>query len=193
MSEANQLLELQHLLMSGQPWGRLDVPGLLQDPARIKAEFTRFLENGGRVMVPPKPSIDFDVDPFISEGWSIRPEDQIQSRLKGRWELLIDKIKLYLDSSQTGDKTVRGDKLKDLLEGQPVLPAHVLDYLLEHPDLIPESWKGKPIFFWGTIYCSSDGSLCVRCLYWDGGRWYWGNRWLDYVWFDYDPSAVCAS
>jgi len=37
--------------------------------------------------------------------------------------------------------------------------ANVLDYLLAHPELIPEDWKNKYVFFWGTIYRYSSGGL----------------------------------
>lgn len=98
------------------------------------------------------------------------------------WEVLISKIGLHLDVGQQGGKTTRGHNLKKKLEGQPVLPVHVLDYLLEHPEIIPESWKGKVIFFWGTIYRYAVGNLCVRFL-----------NWLGIVWNAFYPCAVSAS
>lgn len=136
--------------------------------------------------------LNFDEDPFKPNGWRVLPEDQINSRVKGKWKFDLDKIGLHFDPGQQDGKVIRGHDLKKKLEGQPVLPAHVLDYLLEHPEIIPESWKGKAIFFWGTIYRYADGSLCVRCLSWYGGRWVW-VRWLDDDWDAYNPCAVSAS
>jgi hypothetical protein len=58
-----------------------------------------------------------------------------------------------------------------------VLPANVLNYLLDDQRLIPEDWKkdegGKIlyIYFWGTIYSSSVDRLCVFYLYWGGNEW----------------------
>lgn len=68
-----------------------------------------------------------------------------------------------------------------------------MDFYLANPHLIPEEWKGKAVFFWGTIYRDADGHLCVRYLYWRGGGWDWGYRWLDYVWDGDGPAAVPAS
>lgn len=75
--------------------------------------------------------------------------------------------------------TSRATSFAKELEDQPVLNANVLDFLREHPELIPDEWKGKFTFFWGTIYRHRDGDLYVRCLYWDGGRWDWGCDSLD--------------
>jgi len=46
------------------------------------------------------------------------------------------------------------------------------------------------VFFWGTIYRGAGGGLYVRCLLWDGDRWYWLAYWLDRVWDDNDPAAL---
>lgn len=73
-----------------------------------------------------------------------------------------------------------------------MLNANVLEYLLAHPDLIPEEWKGKAVFFWGTIYRDSDGGLYVRYLYWSGVRWSWVCNWLARDWIGHDPAAVLA-
>ena len=61
------------------------------------------------------------------------------------------------------------------------LNANVLDYLLEHPELIPKKWKKYRIVFWGTIYRfnkesgPSEGKEFVRCLYFYKGLKRWGN------------------
>lgn len=59
------------------------------------------------------------------------------------------------------------------------LNANVLDYLLAHPELIPESWKGSIIFFFGTQYYDSVGNICIRYLCWFGKEWGWSCRWLN--------------
>ncbi len=137
--------------------------------------------------------IDCDAAPFLPEGWSIKPEDQIASGVRG--EITFDPAKIashFVDGQKDG-KSIVGHELKKLLEGQPVLPANVLDYLLAHPELIPDAWKGKYLYFWGTIYRDSDGSLCVRCLYWSDGRWDWGYDWLGRRFGGQGPSALLAS
>jgi hypothetical protein len=130
--------------------------------------------------------IDCDADPFVPEGWAV------ESHKKGglfKWD--ATKVKLYLSKNQKGDKYVQGHKLREELENQPVLNANVLDYLLARPELIPEEWKGKYVFFWGTVYRYSDGYLSVRCLCWGGGRWSWLHDWLGSS-FYCDRPAACS-
>ena len=85
-----------------------------------------------------------------------------------------------------------GNNLRQELDDQPTLNANVLDYLLAHPELIPEEWKGKAVFFWGTIYRRSDGGLYVRCLYWGGSKWRWHGRWLDNGFNSGNPAALAS-
>jgi len=134
--------------------------------------------------------IDCDANPFVPDDWSVeehRKGDQF------KWNKEAQRDALYLSKGQQGGKYIEGNKLCKELEGKPVLNANVLDYLLANPHLIPEEWKGKAIFFWGTIYRDRDGDLCVRCLLWSGDRWDWGFDWLGYDWDDNDPAAVPAS
>src|SRR3989344_5319984 len=83
-------------------------------------------------------------------------------------------------------------KFRQKLQGEPVLNANILDYLLANPQLIPEEWKGKAVFFWGTIYRyrHSYGHLFVRYLYWDGEQWLWDYRWLDFDFLGGHPAAL---
>lgn len=128
---------------------------------------------------------------------------------EGLLELDPTRLQLYLSSHQQGmvsqpkrfpclsegyaatrewvGKTMAGrDLLKELEENKiPVLNDCVLDYLLLHPELIPDDWKvdfpgewkneywgvqQKQIVFWGTIYRGDksfhnpDGKLYVRCM-----------------------------
>lgn len=82
--------------------------------------------------------------------------------------------------------------LRHLREGGiPVLNGSVLDYLLEHQDQIPEEWKGKEVFFWGTVYDDIDSNESVRYLYWDNSTWSLGIAYLQNK-FDWGshPAAV---
>ncbi len=143
-------------------------------------------------------TIDCNVAPFIPNGWSIRPKDQITSAVCG--DLIFDPAKVtpYFSEGQKNDKTTVGHNLRKELEGKPVLTAHVLDYLLANTHLIPESWKknenGKTLchFFWGTLYRDPGSSLCVRYLCWGGGGWDWGCYWPDRE-FGGQSAAVLAS
>lgn len=135
----------------------------------------------------PEHLIDLDTGPFIPSGW------KVEEHHKGgafKWDAA--KVKLHLSKGQQGGKWIEGNKLREELKNKPVCNANLLDYLLAHPHLIPEEWKGKYVFFWGTIYRLS-GRLCVRCLYWGGDRWRWSNGWLDIDLVSFSPAALRAS
>lgn len=145
-------------------------------------------------------AIDCSVDPFIPDGWRVECQLTLSGKLnltRVGDDLFLDgrRIVLHLSPNQVEGKFVNGYKLRMELAALPnrLLPAHLLDYLLAHPELIPESWKDKAICFWGTIYRGSDGLLNVRYLHWDGGGWDWSDRWLDLEWVSDDPAAVLAS
>lgn len=148
-------------------------------------EFMRFLKNGARVHVVRNHTIDCSADPFIPNGWTVE-----EHRKSGDFVWDPNKVGLYLSDGQKNGKVVEGNKLRKELKDKPVLNANVLDYLLAHPELIPEEWKGKYIFFWETIYRDSDGNLNVRYLNWDGTQWNWNYNWLDNDWNDDNPAAV---
>lgn len=146
------------------------------------------------VATMPQHLIDCDADPFLPSGWTVESHKK-----GGQFAFDPAKIKLYLSLNQQGGKYIEGNKLRKELANEPTLNANVLEFSLKNPHLIPEEWKKdasgntRYIFFWGTIYRSSLGSLCVRCLCWNGGSWYWDYRWLDYDWNGDYPAAVLAS
>lgn len=85
--------------------------------------------------------------------------------------------------------SICGYDLQRELAGRRVLNATVLDYLLQHPELIPKGWKTTVTYFWGTIYRDSGGGSFVRFLYWNGRRWGWNFDWLDFRWGALEPAA----
>jgi hypothetical protein len=138
-----------------------------------------------------KPStviIDLDADPVIPDGW------KVESHQKGG-QLVFDtaSVKLHLDTGQQNGSLIKGNELRKKLTNMPVMNANMLDWYLAHPECIPEEWKGKYVFFWGTIYRNRNGLLCVRYLCWHGGRWNWGCGWLEDDWDADYPAAVRAS
>lgn len=138
--------------------------------------------------------INCDAGPFIPNGWSVLPDnEQLRNRVRGSLKWDLAKTKLHLDKGQEGSKVLVGYALCEALKAERVLPANALDYFLAHPELIPEEWKDKAVFFWGTIYRDSDGDLYVRYLCWDGEQWDWGYDWLDGGWRDRGPALVLAS
>jgi len=130
--------------------------------------------------------IDCDADPFLPKGW--RVEQHLKS---GSFKWDPTEVELYLDAGQKDGKVISGHELRKKLEGKRVLNANVLDWLLAHPQFIPESWKGKFVFFWGTIYRGGRGHLCVRYLCWRGSGWSWNDGWLVDYFRGLDPAALC--
>jgi hypothetical protein len=131
--------------------------------------------------------IDCDAQPFVPSGWSIE-EHQKGGVLT--WNKEAQKDALYLSKWQRGNKYTLGDFLRRDLLGKPVLNATVLDYLLVNQRLIPEEWKGRRIFFWGTIYRDSEGYLYVRCLQWCDSSWKRSSLWLINHWDSSCPAAA---
>jgi len=144
--------------------------------------------NGRAVISYPQHLIDCDAAPFQPNGWSVEKHTK-----GGQFQWNPTRVKLYVAKSQKSGKLVEGNKLRKELEGQLVLNANVLDYLLAHPELIPDEWKGKAAFFWGTIYRGSSGNLCVRYLCWCDGGWGWSFSWLGFDFGGSGPAAVLAS
>ena len=139
--------------------------------------------------------IDCDADPLIPyDGWKVE-----EHRKSGQFTWDPDAVSLHLSPSQQEGKCIEGNKLRQEMANKPCLNANVLDYLLRHPHLIPESWKvdergnTRYVYFWGTIYRRTDGNLCVRFLCFDGGHWDWDCNWLDLGWCCHYPSARRAS
>ena len=140
---------------------------------------------GHAQIVQIKHVIDCDSTPFLPSGWKGVEEHKKGGQLE--WD--PTKVYLHLSPNQKDGKSIVGHELRKELTNEPVLNANVLDYLLAHQDLIPESWKGKYVFFWDTIYRDSDDFLYVRSLYWSVGRWRWSSRWLDDAFCGSYPAA----
>jgi hypothetical protein len=136
---------------------------------------------GNSEVVKIKHVIDLDANPLIPyNGWEVNSHKK-----GGKFVWNPTKVHLFLSERQKEGESVEGNKLMIELEKHQVFNANLLDYLLEHPNLIPEEWKVNSegqtnyIFFWGTIYRDSDGDLCVRSLCFDGGHWQASYHWLD--------------
>ena len=175
-------------------WEPADFTKLAQNEEGAR-QVLAFLRGHARIEIVTH-VIDCAVAPFVPEGWMVAPaNEQIASRFTGEivWGPETTPVAFHLDAGQQGDGRVVGNELRKRLAGQRVLPANVLDYLLAHPQLIPESWKGQYLFFWGTVYRDAGGGLCVRDLYWDGDAWDWDCFWLVDDFDSSNPAAVPAS
>lgn len=133
--------------------------------------------------------IDTYAVPFIPKSWLI--EKHSGHRL---WKWNPNSIQLFLSKEQKINYEV-GFSLQQTIENQKgkiILNANVLDYLLANPELIPESWKGKSIFFWGTIY-RRFSRFYVRCLRWGDDGWLWGYRRLGLRFYANCQAALASS
>lgn len=133
--------------------------------------------------------IDTDATPFIPDGWSVEKHAG-----HGLWKWNHSSVQLFLSKEQTQSYAFGNDiqKVIEKQKGKIILNANVLDYLLAHPELIPEAWKGKAVFFWGTIYRISDGILCVRFLNWRGDWLRWSSSWLGDNFDAVSPAALAS-
>lgn len=137
--------------------------------------------------------IDLDVDPYVPDCWKV--ERHIKG---GHFKFDPAQVTFYLSKKQKKG-VIGGNDLKKELEKKPVFNANLLDYLLAHPDIIPDEWKTNEdgstryTFFWGTEYRDADGDLYVRYLHWSGDGWCWSGSWLDDDWVSDDPALLRAS
>ncbi|MGC2459144.1 MAG: hypothetical protein WA435_14245 [Gallionellaceae bacterium] len=145
------------------------------------------------VLYANKHVIDCAADQPVRKGWAIE-----EHRNGGNLIWDAAQVELYLSQSQKAGKWINGHELRKKLVRKPVLNANVLDYLLVHQSLIPKEWKGKVVFFWGTIYrCDHIGAcacdLDVRFLSWGIDGWYSFWHHLDCGLEGNEPAALHAS
>ena len=177
----------------------LELAGFTTDEVTKLRNFSQLKDlrcviNGHAKIVTVKHVIDMDVTPCIPNGLRIDPKDQPQKQVRGQVEWSPEKFQPYLSKDQTtGKKWIGGHDLRKELEGQLPYNANLLDYLLAHPELIPEELKGKATCFWGTIYRDSLDYLCVRYLYFYDESWISYCYYLDYYFFgSRNPAAVAG-
>ncbi len=183
MLDVDQAGELKAAFRRGD-WTNTEIKRLCEGDTL--AQFRKVLL-GHAVISVSKHLIDLDADPFVPNDWKV---EEHQKGCQFEWDAA--KVSLYLSKKQQRGVT-EGNKLREELKGQPVYNANLLDYLLKNPHLIPEEWKSRHVFFWGTVYRGRDGSLYVRYLCWSSDWWSWGSRWLGCLWHGSRPAAVPAS
>lgn len=163
-------------------WEPQDIANLSQDENLMK--LVRGVLRGTHEIKNVAHIIDCDAEPFIPGGWKVENHQK-----GGIIQFDATKIDFYLSKKQEKG-SIQGNALREELKDKKVLNANVLDYLLVNPRAIPEEWKGKYIFFWGTIYRDSGGGLYVRCLCWHDGAWRWSHNWLDSGFRGSSPAAL---
>jgi hypothetical protein len=172
--------QMQQILGSG-------VLAVVRDRPDLVKKFIK-VAHGICEVRPVSHVIDLDADPYVPEGWSV-----LVHRKGGQLEWNPEKVQLYLSPKQEDGRSILGLELREKLENELwiwELNANLLDDLLANPHHIPEEWKGKRIYFWGTIYVGSDGGLYVRYLYDCGEEWTWCPIWVGNSFGVNDPALV---
>ena len=176
--DVDQASELKAAFRRGD-WTNAEIKKICE--GNILADFRKVVKGLAEIKMIEH-LIDLDADPFVPDGWAV--EEHIKG---GQWKFNPDEIKFYLFKGQKKDKD---NELRKELVGKPVFNANFLDYLLAHPNLIPDECKKdendntRYIFFLGTRYRAPSGHLFVRCLSQSGGRWGWDYNRLDHEFID---------
>lgn len=158
---------------------------VINSPSNQLAEQMLSVIQGGK---QKRQTIDLDANPFTPDGWTVEEHQK-----GGHIGFDSSAVALWLSPNQQHSKYIEGHKLRQELANQLTLNANVLDFLLANPHLIPEDWKGKGVFFWGTVYRHRGGLPHVRCLHWGRDLWHWSGIWLDHSWGGDAPALVRAS
>lgn len=128
--------------------------------------------------------IDTALEPIVPFGWSIEAH-----RTHGLMRWTPDDVALWLAEEQRRGARTSGAALHRALKDMPALNATILDYLFDHPALIPRAWEDRFVFFWGTIYRRRSG-LAVRGLILKDGILNCCARRLDQPWSTVTPAAI---
>ncbi len=197
-NSGGQIHELEIALAKSGDWDNRAITTIIQKP-ELLSDFLKVVRGQAQI-VATKHVVTCTCGSFLSRlgsGWSEeehRNSGTMELENKnGRLYINGVKVERYLSPNQRNGKVIGGHELRRELAGQPVLCACMLDYLLQHTELIPEEWKSGYTFFWGTIFRNQDGDLYVVVLRWDGVQWYWYHGWLKYDWGSRSPAACLAS
>ncbi len=155
--------------------------------------------------------IDTAVEPFIPDGFVVA-----EHRKNGPFVWEINKVELFeadyriqvtedQDEKLRGaltiimDRGIHGAEVLTELKGKSVLNSNVLEYLIKHQELIPDSWKlneegvVRHIYFLGTVYNKPEDkvdNLAVCYLYWNETHWDWDYKMLCYRWDTGEVAAI---
>jgi hypothetical protein len=182
MLDVSQAAELK-LAFRRNGWNNAEIKTLSEGD--ILADVLKVIKGQAEIKMIER-LIDCDSAPFVPDGWLVE-----EHKKGGLFKFDPAKISLYLSKKQKKG-SIDGRDLRKYLSNKQVMNANVLDYLLAHPELIPEEWKGKYVFFWGTVYRGPAGFLDVRYLYWYGSEWGWYYLWLDDDFLSDAPAALAS-
>lgn len=135
-------------------------------------------------------TVDLDADPWCEDGFCVAKHVRM-----GSFPWNPQNISLYVSDQQREERWVKGKDLRQSVICKKPFNANLLDFLIAHPRLFPEEWKGEQVHFWGTEYCAvrSANSLCVRCVRFERGQWKPGYHWFGMNWKESDSAAVLST
>src|SRR5574344_2591556 len=142
---------------------------LLENPAHKTSktrEFFRMFRTKSSIISIPnvEPKIPFSEWKILEPNLESNLKSNLESRVYNNLKINLKKIILF-QPTEAGDH-INLQNLEKKLEERSylTLSANVLDYLLEHKELIPKEWKEKRIVFLGTIYSGPNNQKIYRFL-----------------------------
>lgn len=127
-------------------------------------------------------TIDGDKKPFVPP--FLKLEDH---RLMGEFEWDPSRIDLWSDVEHIGDIKTVLEKVNE----KPIANVNLLDFLIDHQELIPKEWEKLSLFFLGTTYFTSCGDVHVRCLR-KTNFWAYETLWYRNLWHTYYRVVLIA-
>jgi hypothetical protein len=130
--------------------------------------------------------IDCDIQPVIPP--SLVDVQVCQHLPGGKFEWDPNEITLHLCEGQ--EEGIPASEVYQKLDGLPCVNGAVMDFLLEHQELIPEDWQGKAVFFWGTIFAGPSDCFYVGYIRRLAGTWYRESAMFHQEMTKLEPAAV---
>jgi hypothetical protein len=94
----------------------------------------------------------------------------------------IENCKISLcQPKEQGIVDLKMSQYVELINDLPLANASVMFALLRCPDLLPQAWKGKRVFFWGTTYQQRSGWFMLKFVYFVE----WSEQWKAWRAFPY--------
>ena len=161
-----------------------------------------FISGEIKVKLPISITVDGDLDPNVTSGLYLTEEESghrkmgkitFEKNADGKLYLNGIEVIRYYSPGQRGGKFIKGYDLRNELKGKRVLNAHIMDVLMENPQIIPDEWKTGSTYFWGTIFRNASGRLYVEFLYWSSDKWHWSCDSLDHYLDGSEPAAVLVT
>lgn len=201
-------------------WSSVDpdvIQAAIDRPEETGRHFTRFLQNGCRVLVeePRVLQIDrstlFNPAEFIGQGWSVwrgpadgkglEGKEERDARSATLTELDLSQIQLVTMLKPRESVTTGEERIKRLkADGRLRLDENAFKAFWENREVLPARFKERVngniqfIFFDGVVLRGPSGHRCTLCVYFhDDGVWIWDVRWLDHGRCASPLSAVLAS